>query len=173
MKALCVEVCESPVAEHTTVPLSRMPGLFLIRCREESFFKVSFLRYQGSWGESVVDRQIWLPSVSIPGPRGVLWVRAACVRAEPCGRTDWVRGAGRVWPGVTERRAGQMQAGTDSTSSSSQSIPLLSLSHPTNEARGPGVKAAASNRGTSAAPFQNKSPVPWLTEKWSFGLKYF
>lgn len=91
----------------------------VIRGAKESLKNKVFFHYQGSCGESAVDRLLWLPSVSIPCPRAVCeWVLCVCVRAEPCGKTggEWVRGAGRVWPGVTERGAGQMQAGTDSSS---------------------------------------------------------
>lgn len=119
------EVCGSPLAEQQVC----FWGACGCRGAKESLKNKVFFLYQGSCGESAADRLLWLPSVSIPCPRRV-WLSALCarIRAEPCGKTggERVRRAGRVWPGVTERGAGQMQAGTDSSSPSTQS-PLQSL----------------------------------------------
>lgn len=82
-----------------------------------------FCSYQGSWGESTADRLLWLPSVSILCPGGVnAWgacpSRVERSRVRECGRTDaeWAElgGFGPGW----HRRAGQIQPGTDSSSSS-------------------------------------------------------
>lgn len=85
-----------------------------------------FSSYQGSWGESTADRLLWLPSVSILGAGGVNAWGACPSRVERSGvREDRrrVSGAWRVWPGVTQRRAGQIEPGTDSSSSSSVHAP--------------------------------------------------
>lgn len=52
----------------------------VIRGAKESLKNKVFFHYQGSCGESAVDRLLWLPSVSIPCPRAVCeWVLCVCV----------------------------------------------------------------------------------------------